>query len=68
MASVPILQIMQRTEDGAIFINHSFPNPLIALDLLATVQRNLVADAMQKMEMKPESALITGENGKAFIT
>ena len=68
MPTIPIFQVMQRSEDGAIFVNHSFPSPLIALDLLATVQRNLVMDAMQKMELKKESAIITGEQGKALIT
>lgn len=68
MPTVTILTINQRTEDGAISINTSLPNPLIVLDLLVTVQKQYIAQAAQVMELKPEAKLITGEQGKNIIT
>jgi hypothetical protein len=63
---VTLLQVVQRTEDNKILINHSLPNPLIALDLLLEVQKTLIHQAGQVMELKKESAIITHQ--EALIT
>jgi hypothetical protein len=68
MASQIIFQITQRTEDNAIAINHSFPNPLIALDLLASVQKTLINQCAQTMEPKKECQIIKGESEKLILT
>jgi hypothetical protein len=66
MPMVTLLQVVQRTEDNKILINHSLPNPLIALDLLLEVQKTLIHQAGQVMELKKESAIITHQ--EALIT
>ena len=68
MPMVTLLQVVQRTEDNKILINHSLPTPLIALDLMLEVQKTLINQASHVMEMKQEAKLITGENGKAILT
>jgi hypothetical protein len=68
MATVRIFEILQRQEDGLISINHPFPNPLIALDLITSVQKTLIEQCAKTMEPKKESQIITGEQGKALIT
>ena len=68
MASHVLLQIVQRDEDGKIAINHSFPNPLIALDLIASIQKTLINQCAQTMEPKKESQIIKGESEKLILT
>ena len=68
MPSHVIFQVVQRTEDNAISINHSFPNPLIALDLLASIQKTLINQCAQVMEPKKESQIIKGESEKLILT
>ena len=68
MPMIPLITVVQRTEDGKILINHNLPNPLIALDLLTEVQKTLIHQGLQVLELKAEANLITGEQGKALIT
>ena len=68
MATVPILVISQRTEDSKISIDTQIPNPLMVVDLLLTAAKSYVAQAGATMELKPQSAIITGEQGKSLIT
>lgn len=68
MATIPILTINQRTEDGAISLNTNLPNPLLVLDLLLTVQRSVVEQCARTLEPKKESTIITGEQGKVLLT
>jgi hypothetical protein len=68
MPMVKLLEVVQRTEDGKILINHVLPNPLMALDLITEIQKTLIHQAVQVMELKAEAKLITGENGKALVT
>lgn len=68
MATVPILIINQRTEDGMISINTNLPNPLLILDLLTTVQKTVINQCAEVLEPKKQSQIITGEQGKVLIT
>ena len=68
MATHVILTVTQRDEDGKIALNTSIPNPLIILDLLTVVQKTMIAEALSKMEVKKESAIITGQSQKDLIT
>lgn len=68
MPTVPILVIAQRTEDGMIAVNTQIPDPLAVLELLCLAQKTIIQDARNKLEVKAESKLITGENGKAILT
>ena len=59
MATVPLLVINQRTDDGAISIETNLPNPLIILDLLNTVQKQYIQLCATQLEPKKESQIIT---------
>ena len=59
MATVPLLVINQRTDDGAISIETNLPNPLIILDLLNTVQKQYILLCATQLEPKKESQIIT---------
>ena len=59
MATVPLLVINQRTDDGAISIETNLPNPLIILDLLNTVSRQYIELCAKTLEPKKESQIIT---------
>jgi len=64
----PILIIEQRSEDGLISINSSVADPLILINILLGVMNGLVQDAQQKMELRKEAVIITGQQTKAIIT
>lgn len=52
MSTHVILKVTQDSESGRISLNSSIPNPLILLDILIVVQRQLVTDALNTMEVK----------------
>lgn len=60
--TIPLLIIKQRQEDNQIFIETNIPNPLLVLDLLAMVQRQITQEALKKMELKKEAAIITNDH------
>lgn len=65
---VTLVQVVQRTEDNKILINHSLPNPLLAIDVLMLAQKTLLEQAGQVMELKAEAKLFTGNADKPILT
>lgn len=60
--TVPLLIIKQREEDGTVFIETSIANPLVILDLLNLLQKQIISDCSKKLEFKKETAIITHES------
>ena len=54
MPQVDIFRVTQRTEDSQISIYTPIQNPLMVLDLLLTVQKQVLAQAGETMELKPQ--------------
>lgn len=57
----PLIHIDQREADGALLINTNIPDPFILIDILLTVQKQIIMQARSKMELKPEAKIITRE-------
>lgn len=56
-----VFQVTQNEQTGAIALNSGISNPLILLDIITVVQRQLVQDALTHIEVKkkePKSDLI----------
>lgn len=57
----PLLIINQRQEDGQVSMETSISNPLVILDLLNMLQKQIIIDCSKKLELKKEAAIITHE-------
>ena len=56
---IPLIHIDQREADGALLINTNIPDPLVIMDILLTVQKQVVFQAKSKLEVKAEDKIIT---------
>lgn len=56
---IPLIHIDQREADGALLINTNIPDPLVIMDILLTVQKQVVFQAKSKLEVKAEAKIIT---------
>ena len=62
MATIPLLIVKQRQEDNKILLETNIPNPIIILDILNMIQRQVIMDIANKMEVKKEAAIITNDH------